>query len=93
MPIALSADTHTSGVHDNSTSGGYLVESSVVIFASVTHGTLLILNAVDILQTLPADDFAVQGGAVNRGLFFADPPPSPLGAVSGKISKNRWAAA
>jgi hypothetical protein len=35
----------------------------------------------------------IQGGAVNRGLFFADPLPSPLGAVSGKISENRWAAA
>ncbi len=31
----------------------------------------------------------VQGGALNRGLFFADPLPSPLGAVSGKISKIR----
>jgi hypothetical protein len=29
----------------------------------------------------------VQGGAVNCGLFLADPPPSLLGAVSGKISK------
>ncbi len=29
----------------------------------------------------------IQGGAVNRGLFFADPPPSLLGAVSGKISE------
>jgi hypothetical protein len=35
----------------------------------------------------------VQGGALNRGLFFVDPPPSLLGAVSGKISENRWAAA
>jgi hypothetical protein len=33
--------------------------------------------------------FVVQGGALNRGLFFADPPPSPLGAVSGKISEIR----
>jgi hypothetical protein len=32
---------------------------------------------------------AIQGGALNRGLFFADPPPSLLGAVSGKISKIR----
>ncbi len=31
----------------------------------------------------------VQGGALNRGLFFADPPPSLLGAVSGKISEIR----
>ncbi len=31
----------------------------------------------------------LQGGAVNRGLFFADPPPSPLGAVSRKISEIR----
>jgi hypothetical protein len=31
----------------------------------------------------------VQGGALNRGLLFADPPPSPLGAVSGKISEIR----
>jgi hypothetical protein len=31
----------------------------------------------------------IQGGALNRGLFFADPPPSPLGAVSGKISEIR----
>jgi hypothetical protein len=29
----------------------------------------------------------VQGGALNRGLFFAGLPPSPLGAVSGKISE------
>jgi hypothetical protein len=33
--------------------------------------------------------FHVQGGAVNPGLFFADPPPSLLGAVSGKISEIR----
>jgi hypothetical protein len=33
--------------------------------------------------------FNLQGGALNRGLFFADPPPSLLGAVSGKISKIR----
>jgi hypothetical protein len=31
----------------------------------------------------------IQGGAVNRGLLFAGPPPSPLGAVSGKISEIR----
>ncbi len=31
----------------------------------------------------------LQGGAVNRGLFFADPPPSLLGAESGKISEIR----
>jgi hypothetical protein len=31
----------------------------------------------------------VQGGALNRGLFFADPPPSLLGAVSGNISEIR----
>jgi hypothetical protein len=31
----------------------------------------------------------IQGGALNRGLFFADPPPSLLGAVSGKISEIR----
>ncbi len=31
----------------------------------------------------------IQGGAVNRGLFFADPPLSLLGAVSGKISEIR----
>jgi hypothetical protein len=36
---------------------------------------------------------SVQGGAVNRGLLFAGPPPSPLGAVSGKISKICQAAA
>ncbi len=29
------------------------------------------------------------GWALNRGLFFADPPPSLLGAVSGKISEIR----
>ncbi len=29
------------------------------------------------------------GGALNRGLFFADPLPSLLGAVSGKISEIR----
>ncbi len=29
----------------------------------------------------------IQGGALNRGLFFADPPPSLLGAVSGNISE------
>ncbi len=37
-------------------------ESSVVIVASVTLGTLLILNAVDILHTLSADVFAVVAG-------------------------------
>jgi hypothetical protein len=31
----------------------------------------------------------IQGGALNRELFFADPPPSLLGAVSGKISEIR----
>jgi hypothetical protein len=31
----------------------------------------------------------IQGGALNRGLFFADPLPSLLGAVSGKISEIR----
>jgi hypothetical protein len=31
----------------------------------------------------------IQGGALNRGLFFADPPLSLLGAVSGKISEIR----
>jgi hypothetical protein len=31
----------------------------------------------------------LQGGALNRGLFFADQPPSLLGAVSGKISEIR----
>jgi hypothetical protein len=31
----------------------------------------------------------LQGEALNRGLFFADPPPSLLGAVSGKISEIR----
>jgi hypothetical protein len=31
----------------------------------------------------------IQGGALNRGLFLADPPPSLLGAVSGKISEIR----
>jgi hypothetical protein len=29
----------------------------------------------------------IQGGALNRGLFFAGPLPLPLGAVIGKISK------
>jgi hypothetical protein len=33
--------------------------------------------------------YYIQGGALNRGLFFADPPPSLLGAVSGKISEIR----
>jgi hypothetical protein len=31
----------------------------------------------------------IQGGALNRGLLFADPPPSLLGAVSGNISEIR----
>jgi hypothetical protein len=31
----------------------------------------------------------VQGGEFNRGLFFAGPPPSPLGPVSGKIREIR----
>jgi acetyl/propionyl-CoA carboxylase alpha subunit len=35
----------------------------------------------------------IQGGVVNRGLFFVGPPPSPLGAMSRKISGNRWIAA
>ncbi len=37
----------------------------------------------------PSIFIIVQGGAVNRGLFFADPPLSLLGAVSGKISEIR----
>jgi hypothetical protein len=39
------------------------------------------------LQAAEGGGGAVQGGALNRGLFFAGPPPSPLGAVSGKISE------
>jgi hypothetical protein len=35
----------------------------------------------------------IQGGVVNHGLFFVGPPPSPLGAMSRKISGNQWAAA
>jgi hypothetical protein len=35
----------------------------------------------------------LQGGAVNRGLFLAGPPPSPLEAVREKISKIHKAAA
>ncbi len=31
----------------------------------------------------------LQGEALNRGLFFADPPPSLLGAVRRKISEIR----
>jgi hypothetical protein len=31
----------------------------------------------------------IQGGALNRGLFFADPPPSLLGAVTEKIIEIR----
>jgi hypothetical protein len=31
----------------------------------------------------------IQGGALNRGLLFADPPPSLLGAVSGNIREIR----
>ncbi len=31
----------------------------------------------------------LQGEALNHGLFFADPPPLLLGAVSGKISEIR----
>jgi hypothetical protein len=41
------------------------------------------------LAALRRDREQVQGGAVNRGLFFAGPPPSLLGAVSGKISEIR----
>ncbi len=37
----------------------------------------------------PALCTQLQGGALNRGLFFAGPPPSLLGAVSGKISEIR----
>ncbi len=39
--------------------------------------------------TICMKNIRVQGGALNRGLFFAGPLPSPLGAVSGKISKIR----
>ncbi len=44
--------------------------------------TLLLLVMIDTYV-------GVQGGALNRGLFVADPPPSLLGAVSGKISEIR----
>jgi hypothetical protein len=40
-------------------------------------------------ETLVADIYGVLGGALNRGLLFADPPPSLLGAVSGNISEIR----
>jgi hypothetical protein len=36
--------------------------------------------------------FRVQGGALNRELFFVAHRLCHWGAVSGKISKNRWAA-
>jgi hypothetical protein len=38
---------------------------------------------------MPFQYMYIQGGALNRGLFFADPPLSLLGAVSGKISEIR----
>ncbi len=40
------------------------------------------------LSLLPSGATTVQGWALNRGLFFVGPPPSLLGAVSGKISEN-----
>jgi hypothetical protein len=46
-----------------------------------------------LLASFTVKNHHLQGGAVNHGLFFAGPQPSPLGAVSGKISENRWAAA
>ncbi len=39
--------------------------------------------------TMILEEMLIQGGALNRGLFFADPPSSLLGAVSGNISEIR----
>jgi hypothetical protein len=33
-------------------------------------------------------EWSIQGGAVNRGLFFVGPLPSPLGAVSGSCRRG-----
>jgi hypothetical protein len=49
----------------------------------------LLLNSLwCLLCILPTSYLYLQGGALNRGLLFADPLPSPLGAVSGNISEN-----
>ncbi len=50
---------------------------------------ILIFLSKEIYKIVQIISPSIQGGALNRGLFFADPPPSPLGAVSGKISEIR----
>ncbi len=53
------------------------------------EGTIFSQDSLQMAMERAADLVDIQGGAVNRGLFFADPPPLLLGAVSGKISEIR----
>jgi hypothetical protein len=65
----------------------------VVFIESFLFKGILMLSATarNKKVTFPPNCFVIhiQGGALNRGLFFADPPLSLLGAVSGKISEIR----
>ncbi len=64
-------------------------EGGVVLLEMLNNYStqLVICFEDDILTFLLFLHILIQGGALNRGLFFADPPPSLLGAVSGKISE------
>jgi hypothetical protein len=57
--------------------GQYMYLTKVHLKIDSCESTLLLYNS------------QLQGGALNRGLLFADPPPSLLGAVSGNISEIR----
>jgi hypothetical protein len=55
----------------------------IQIFASAFQSLQMLLLKLTVHHA------TVQGGALNRGLLFVDPPPSLLGAVSGNISEIR----
>jgi hypothetical protein len=51
--------------------------------------TLRLSRVQEVLEYIFSRFSEIQGGALNRGLLFADPPLSLLGAVSGNISEIR----
>jgi hypothetical protein len=62
-----------------------------ILITLITMGMMRILSVSELcgLGSQCRPNECIQGGALNRGLFFADPPLSLLGAVSGKISEIR----
>jgi hypothetical protein len=62
---------------------------NINIGVNINMNVYMEINMEMVMQMDIDVDVDIQGGALNRGLLFADPPPSPLGAVSGKISEIR----